>query len=88
MHPALSDFIRDVPELAPHLVALDREAAGGDVNACAKRAAIIWICEQPRSVLEKFDAIWTLERLPDGFVHFSMYQLTGWGPPGMARTLQ
>jgi hypothetical protein len=88
MHPALVDFIADVPELAPHLVALDRAAEAGDVNARCKRAAIIWICEQPRSVLEKFDAMQRLEHLPKGFVHFSMYELTGWHPPGAARVLQ
>jgi hypothetical protein len=88
MHPALANFIRDVPELAAAIMWLDRAAVGGDVNARAKRAAFILICEAPRTVLEKFDAIMTVEGLPDGSVNYSLYQLIGWEPPGTARVLQ
>jgi hypothetical protein len=88
MHPALVDFLCAAPELGSYLLALDRAAAAGDVNARCKLAAIISICEQPdRSLLEIVDAMQRLEHLPEGFVHFSMYQLTGWYPPGTVRVL-
>lgn len=90
MHPALSDFLRAVPEWAPAIVRLDRAAVGGDVNARARLAIITWICKQPRSVLEKYEKIVEWNNLPEGFVHLSMYEFTGWGPDGAdaARTMQ
>ena len=89
MNQALSDFLRHVPEWAPAFVRLDRAAVGGDVNARAKLAAFTWIASQDRTILEKFDAIVQLERLPEGPVTFSLPQLLGWDDDtGVARVIQ
>ena len=69
------------------MIALDRAAKSGDVNARVKRAPIIWIVEAPRSLLEKIDVMQRLEHLPEGFVHLNMYAFSGWYPPDTMRVL-
>ena len=59
--PALKNLICDLPELAPFVVALDRDADAGNPHAASLRGAIVWIQQRAerdeRSVDEKLAAI-------------------------------
>ena len=93
MSPALVDLIRDVPELAPLIIKLDRQADGGNPHAASLRGAIIWVQERAerdeRSVEEKLAAIVKLVEPPHGFLHIpSIEAFVGWQAPGTVRVSQ
>jgi hypothetical protein len=91
--PALVNLIHDVPELAPFITALDRQAVAGNPHAASLRGAIIWVQERAerdeRSVDEKLAAIVKLLGPPHGFLHIpSIEAFVGWQSPGAVRVLQ
>lgn len=93
MSPALVNLIRDVPELAPFIIKLDRQADAGNPHAASLRGAIVWVQERAerdeRSVDEKLAAIVKLCGPPYGFMHIpSIEAFVGWDTPGLARVMQ
>jgi hypothetical protein len=84
--PWFANFVAEVhsdlePALADGFERAFREIeAEGVTNRHARRfmLAVRWILSQPRTLLEKVEALGKLSDLPRGPVIVNMQQLTGW----------